>query len=100
MCKLIENDVVEESVIEQCHRNSELSTSSMESFELSSAELCAEPPPPAEFFTAVEAAKMEQGQNWDMRPHLFDNNSKQFILLDSGAQVSAYPPDPGDQIDQ
>ena len=55
-------------------------------------------PLPTEFFSAVEAASMS-GQDWDMRPHLLDKNSGQYMLLDSGAQISACPPDPGDQED-
>ena len=33
----------------------------------------------------------------DIRPHIFDPVLKQFLLCDSGSQVSAFPPDPGDQ---
>ena len=55
-------------------------------------------PPPSDFFTALEAANMS-GQDWDMRPHLLDKNTNSYVLLDSGAAVSAYPPDPGDQVD-
>ena len=32
----------------------------------------------------------------DFRPHFFDPVSSQFLLCDSGSQVSAFPPDPGD----
>ena len=55
-------------------------------------------PPPSDFFTALEAANMS-GQDWDMRPHLLDKNTNSYVLLDSGAAVSAYPPDPGDKVD-
>ena len=34
-----------------------------------------------------------------MRPHLFDKALNQFLLLDSGAQISACPPEPGDKVD-
>ena len=44
------------------------------------------------------AADYEPGRaGVDLRPHIFDAVSKQHILLDSGSQVSAYPPEPGDQ---
>ena len=44
------------------------------------------------------AAQWDPGRaGVDLRPHLFDAASKQHILLDSGSQVSAYPPEPGDQ---
>ena len=35
----------------------------------------------------------------DMRPHLLDKSSGKYLLLDSGAAVSAIPPDPGDLPD-
>ena len=31
----------------------------------------------------------------DFRPHLFDKQMDQFILIDSGSQCSTWPPDPG-----
>ena len=33
----------------------------------------------------------------DIRPHIYDPVMDQFLLCDSGSQVSAFPPDPGDQ---
>ena len=35
----------------------------------------------------------------DIRPHIFDPVRNEFILCDSGSQVSAWPPDPGDSQD-
>ena len=35
----------------------------------------------------------------DMRPHIFDKITNEYLLVDSGAQISACPPDPGDKID-
>ena len=35
----------------------------------------------------------------DIRPHIFDPVKKEFVLCDSGSQVSAFPPDPGDSPD-
>ena len=32
----------------------------------------------------------------DIRPHLYDAKSKTHILVDSGSQISAWPPDPSD----
>ena len=53
-----------------------------------------------DFLSAAEALqKQSQEEELDMRPYLFDGNSKSYILLDSGSQVCAWPPDPGDQID-
>ena len=38
-------------------------------------------------------------QGVDMRPHIYDKALDQYLLLDSGAQISACPPDPGDKVD-
>ena len=38
-------------------------------------------------------------QGVDMRPHIYCNINKSFILVDSGAQICAFPPDPGDEVD-
>ena len=35
----------------------------------------------------------------DFRPHLLDAASGQFLLVDSGSQCTAWPPDPGDKED-
>ena len=32
-----------------------------------------------------------------MRPHVWDDNLKKFLLIDSGSECTAFPPDPGDQ---
>ena len=53
-----------------------------------------------EFLSAAEAMRLQSvEEDLDMRPYLYDGNSKKHILLDSGSQVCAWPPDPGDQID-
>ena len=49
-----------------------------------------------EYCPAFEA--FEKGDK-DMRPHLYEVTMDQFLLIDSGAQVSAVPPDPEDTID-
>ena len=55
--------------------------------------------PPQEL-SAFSAAKWEMGrQGVDMRPHVRDKATNRLILLDTGAQVSVFPPDPGDKID-
>ena len=33
----------------------------------------------------------------DIRPHVWDKESSQFLLVDSGSQCTAFPPDPGDR---
>ena len=38
-----------------------------------------------------------EGDNVDIRPHLFDPILGVSLLCDSGSQVSAFPPEPGDQ---
>ena len=45
---------------------------------------------------AAEAVK-ENSPDWDMRPHVLDGITKKLLLLDSGSQVCAWPPDPGDK---
>ena len=46
-----------------------------------------------------------QGVNWprghlgvDLRPHIYDPNMKEFLLCDSGSQITAVPPEPGDKV--
>ena len=53
---------------------------------------------PNEFCPAIEAAKFVK-EGIDMRPHLYQPNTDQYYLIDSGAQVCTVPPDPGDQVD-
>ena len=96
---LTENEVEQESIelesfrTEQCLNSSELT---LESVELAS--VAVENQIPVEFVSAVEAEKMI-GKNYDMRPHIHDKLTNEYLLYDSGAQVSACPPDPGDVID-
>ena len=40
-----------------------------------------------------------QSDKVDFRPHLYDAKLGQYILIDSGSQCSAWPPDPGDKVD-
>ena len=108
--KLQDNDVELDCFsAEQCHENSELTAELSASPTITLASMSAGPPqrapepsksnaPPQDFYSAIEAQKM-QGEDWDMRPHIHDKLSGNHILLDSGAQVSAYPPDPGDSVD-
>ena len=35
----------------------------------------------------------------DFRPHLFNPITKEWSLVDSGSQITAWPPDPGDKLD-
>ena len=53
-----------------------------------------------EFLTAADAIKLQAAdEDLDIRPYLFDGNSRKHLLLDSGSQVCAWPPDPGDTVD-
>ena len=52
--------------------------------------------PPDRILCAAEAVR-EKSSEWDMRPHVFDGVTKKLLLLDSGSQVCAWPPDPGDK---
>ena len=49
-----------------------------------------------DFVCASEAIKMQDEEGLDMRPYLYDKLSKDYLLVDSGAAVTAIPPDPGD----
>ena len=52
---------------------------------------------PPDELPAFMAVKWEAGTlGVDLRPHLFDPSSNLHLLVDSGSQVSAWPPDPGD----
>ena len=63
-------------------------------------ELSPQDKPPKELqFSEIQSLGAVEGQEIDVRPHIFDKKSKQFLLLDSGAQISACPPDPGDTPD-
>ena len=53
---------------------------------------------PPEEVSAAEAFTPDPGYaGYDFRPHLLDPKTGDFILCDSGSQVSAWPPDPGDK---
>ena len=53
---------------------------------------------PPDELSAAEAEAWPSGyQGVDFRPFLFDKATGQYSLVDSGSQVSAHPPDPGDK---
>ena len=57
-----------------------------------------EPPDPPLSLSAAKACSWPRGQaGVDYRPHLYQKHYNQYFLCDSGSQVSAIPPDPGDQ---
>ena len=54
---------------------------------------------PPQSLPAHQALEWSDGhRNVDMRPHLFDKTSDNFILVDSGSAICCAPPDPGDQV--
>ena len=54
---------------------------------------------PPEELSACDAINWQDGRlGVDLRPFLQDAN-KRLSLVDSGSQVTAYPPEPGDQPD-
>ena len=57
-----------------------------------------QPPESLPAFQAVCWAEAEFGV--DYRPHLFDPVANRHLLVDSGSQISAYPPEPGDIEDK
>ena len=49
---------------------------------------------PLDEIAAADAVKMQMGERGvDIRPHLYDNKTKSYLLLDSGAMISAFPPE-------
>ena len=47
-------------------------------------------------YQAMCWAESNPDTNIDFRPHLFDTVMKTHLLVDSGSQISAFPPQPGD----
>ena len=62
-------------------------------------------PPPTKYaigdtVSAIDAIKAKGSiQGFDIRPKIFDNLTKSWVLLDSGSCVSCHPPGPNDKID-
>ena len=57
-------------------------------------------PPDWENLPHIDALHHKPGEaGMDLRPHVYDAVLKQYILIDSGGQVSAFPPEPGDVPD-
>ena len=53
---------------------------------------------PFEELSAARALRHEGGKmGVDFRPHIVDKNLNSHILCDSGSQICAWPPDPGDK---
>ena len=94
-----DNEVESDSFqVEQSHKNSDLSQ--INSLEMA---VVSEKPSSREessFLSGVEALRMQHAEEeLDIRPYLFDSNTKSHILWDSGSQITAWPPDPGDKVD-
>ena len=59
------------------------------------------PPEPPDELSAFTALKREPGQDGvDLRPHIFDNTLKKWLLCDSGSMITAFPPERGDVEDK
>ena len=55
---------------------------------------------PPDSLPAFQAMGWDTGrQGVDIRPHLWDPKEDRFMLVDSGSQCCAWPPDPGDKVD-
>ena len=68
--------------------------------DLEPPQLCPTVPESPDALPAFIATQHSPGDaGVDYRPHIFDKASKKFCLLDSGSQVTAWPPDPGDVVD-
>ena len=97
-----DNEVVESESFqdEQCHENSDIGQ--LNSLEVSEVSMPVKSLKREEssFLSATEAFRLQhKEEELDIRPYLFDSNSKQHILWDSGSQVTAWPPGPGDKVD-
>ena len=55
---------------------------------------------PPEYLSAAEAFHWRGKMGVDMRPHVYDPDLKQFLLVDSGSMVTAFPPEPGDNVSE
>ena len=56
---------------------------------------------PPEELPAFQAVHWEVGaMGVDLRPHVYDPVLKSWLLCDSGSQISAIPPEPGDVEDK
>ena len=53
----------------------------------------------SEYVPAAEVFVQSMNPQVDIRPRFQDDVTKDFILLDSGSQISACAPDPGDVLD-
>ena len=49
--------------------------------------------------SAIEAVHLSKTSNLDIRPKVFDNVTKKYVLLDTGSCVSCQPAQPGDLVD-
>ena len=55
---------------------------------------------PPDSLPAFQAVQWEMGRcGVDLRPHIFDKDLQKWLLLDSGSQCTAFPPDQGDRED-
>ena len=45
----------------------------------------------------IQAVQWNGRLNADLRPHLWDPQLQKFLLVDSGSQITAIPPEPGDK---
>ena len=94
-----ENEVESDSFqVEQSHVNSDLGQ--INSLEIAVVSGDAPKHEESSFLSGVEALRMQNSEeNLDIRPYLYDSNTKSHILWDSGSQVTAWPPDAGDKAD-
>ena len=100
-----DNEVLESESF-QVEQSQESSETKVKSFNINSLEVAAVKSGPevsrveTSFVTGVEALNMQSAsEELDIRPYVFDSNSGQHLLWDSGSQVTAWPPEPGDRVD-
>ena len=88
-----QNEVVDESVDEWCPKV-EVNSINIEVDQESESVKSNVP----DQLSAAEALSWES-KSVDFRPHLYNPITKEWMLVDSGSQITAWPPDPGDKLD-
>ena len=65
--------------------------------EVNSPKIAAQSQPPPDELPAFQAVHWPEAHlGVDLRPHVWDAALKSWLLIDSGSQCTAWPPDPGD----
>ena len=95
-----ENELQESDSFEWCPERSQIDVPPVVASLDHKGQQPQDPVPPDEL-PAFKAVNWQRGHlGVDIRPHLHDTVLDKMLLCDSGSQVTAVPPDPGDQVVQ